>query len=76
MAQHRAVHPGNVMKQQIEALQAEVTRLIKCLDEAESLLQEAAPFCPRRPAGKAVLREVTADDLGNRIDEFLSRLTE
>ena len=57
------------MKQQIEALQAEMIRLMERLDTAESLLQEAAAFCPRTPR-ETMTRGPQA--LGNRIDDFIS----
>jgi hypothetical protein len=63
------------MRQQIAALQVEVSRLMERLDQAENLLQGAAPFGQRRPAGKAIIRGSKAsDDLGKRIDSFLSRI--
>jgi hypothetical protein len=65
------------MKHQIEALQAEIRRLIERLDTAESLLQEAAAFCPRRPRETMThgpqLAAQRDNDLGNRIDDFLSQ---
>ena len=64
------------MKHQVEALQAEIRRLIERLDSAESLLQEAAAFCPRRPRETTRGPRLAAqrdNDLGNRIDDFLSQ---
>ena len=58
------------MKQQIEALQAEMSRLMESLDTAESLLQEAAAFCPRRP--RETMTRGPQAYLGNRIDDFIS----
>jgi hypothetical protein len=61
------------MRAQIEALHAEVKRLVERLDEAESLLEEAAAFCPRREAFRPMIRDTERlSDLGNRIDAFLS----
>ena len=61
------------MKTQIEALHAEVGRLLERLDKAENLLEEAAAFCPRRKAFRPVIRDTERhSDLGNRIDAFLS----
>jgi hypothetical protein len=59
------------MRGQIEALHAEIRRLVERLDKAESLLQEAAVFCPRREAFRPMIRD-TERDLRNRIDAFLS----
>jgi hypothetical protein len=64
------------MRQQIEALQAEIRRLIERLDEAEILLQEAAPFCPRRRPPERLTRDLEEhSDLGTRINDFLSGKT-
>lgn len=61
------------MKTQIEALHAEVRRLVERLDKAETLLEEAAAFCPRREAFRPMIRDTEGlSDLGNRIDAFLS----
>ena len=46
------------MKTQIEALHAEVGRLLERLDKAENLLEEAAAFCPRRKAFRPVIRDM------------------
>jgi hypothetical protein len=65
------------MNHQIEALQAEIRQPIERLDTAESLLQEAAVFCPRCPretmARGPQLAAQKDNDLGNRIDDFLSQ---
>jgi hypothetical protein len=61
------------MRTQIEALQAEVSRLVERLETAESLLEEAAVFCPRRDRFRPMIRDTERlSDLGNRIDAFLS----
>jgi hypothetical protein len=61
------------MREQINALQAEIGLLIERLDAAESLLQEAAPFCPRWQYPERAIRDLNdSSDLGNRIDDFLS----
>jgi hypothetical protein len=61
------------MRTQVEALQAEISRLIERLEKAESLLEEAAAFCPRRERLRPVIRDTEGlSDIGNRIDAFLS----
>ena len=64
---------GEIMRTQIDALHAEVSRLLARLDQAESLLEEAAAFGPRRERLRPMIYAPNrVSDLGNRIDAFLN----